>query len=221
MEIFTNSKDVKKFIHPSIKVHSFNSLLQDQFIKSSFLPLLILTSDFIDLSRTAVPYHCRKKPYDLVVLYDNSSNCLQHLINFDVLALLKYPLIQFDIDLIIERYEFRRSFIQNKDFSNSILKVNSGKYILTNDIKFIRAYGNYTLIFTEKERIMERSTMAQISNRLPNKTFIQTHRSYVVNINTITEIKLRSLKIKNDTIPISSRKKSEVLKLLENQNMIV
>ena len=221
MTIYTNSEKIIRFKNSSLNIHLFKDGA-DLFsrITTTHLPLLILTNDFKDLNKFAVTYFQRNPFYELVIINENSKNKILQLINNDILAVLTFPVLQSDFDLVMERYKFRRNLFQNKDYSKILLKLNS-KYILTNEIKFIRAYGNYSLIFTAKDRIIERATFFEITNRLPKDTFIQTHRSFVVNINTISEIKQRSLKIGNDTIPISSRKKCEVLKLLENKNMII
>jgi DNA-binding LytR/AlgR family response regulator len=222
MIIYTNSEKIIRLRKPLLNI----SLFKDEQdlstkIKTSHFPLLVLTSDFKDLHKFAVSYFKREPLYELIVINEKSQNKTLRFLNNDILAILTDPFLQTDFDLVMERYKFRRDLFQDKNYSQILLKVNTSKYILISEIKFIRAYGNYTLVFTSKERIMERTLFSEITNRLPKDIFIQTHRSFVVNINCITEIKQRSLKIGNDTIPISSRKKSEVIQLLENQNMIV
>lgn len=220
--IYTNLENAIQFRSPNIQIHSFKDS-EDLFskLKRNSFPLLILTNDFKDLNNFAVSYFKRDPIYDLVVLNNNSQNNALRFINNDILAVLTLPLDKFTFDLVLDRYKFRRELFQKNNYSQILLKLNSHKYVLTSEIKFLRAYGNYTFIFTTKERIMERTSFSEITNRLLKDVFIQTHRSFVVNINSVTEIKQRSLRIGNDTIPISSRKKSEVIKLFENQNMII
>jgi len=222
MIIYTNSEKLSHFKNISIRmfvIKDGNDLFVK--IKTNNLPLLILTSDFKDLNKFAVSYLKRNPFYELAIINKNSyCNTLQF-INNDILAILTNSFSQSELELVFERYKFRRNLFRNKTYSQILLKLNSHKYVLTSEIKFIRAYGNYTFIFTTKERIMERTPFSEITNRLINDIFIQTHRSFVVNINSVTQIKQRSLRIGNDTIPISSRKKAEVISLFENQNIIL
>jgi DNA-binding LytR/AlgR family response regulator len=222
MIIFTNSLEIKQFKNSDFKIcliEDENDLLLK--IKKNDFPLLILTSNFPDINKFIVSYYKRDPLYDLAVLSSNSQDKVVHLLNNDTLAILTTPLLLSDFETVLERYRFRKSLFLNKNCSQVLLKLNTNKFVLISDIKFLRAYGNYTLVFTSKERIIERIPFAEISNRLPSDNFIQTHRSFVVNINSISEIKQHSLKIGNDTIPISSRKKTDVLKLLEKNEMIV
>jgi DNA-binding LytR/AlgR family response regulator len=222
MIIFTDSFEIKKFKKSDFTIcliEGENDLLLK--IKNNEFPLLILTSNFPDINKFIVSYYKRDQLYDLVVLSSNSQDKAAHLLNNDTLAILTTPLLFSDFETVLKRYRFRKSLFLNKNCSQVLLKLNTNKFLLISDIRFLRAYGNYTLVFTSKERIMERIPFAEISNRLPNDNFIQTHRSFVVNINCISEIKQHSLKIGNDTIPISSRKKTDVIKLLEKHEMIV
>ena len=220
--IFTNSEKIIQLRNPSLNILLFKDGADlSAKIETTHFPLLILTNDFKDLNKFAVTYFQRNPLYELIIKIENSKNNTLQLINNDILAILSDPIFQSDVDLIIERYSFREVLFQNNNCYNMLFRLNSQHCILTNEIKFIRAFGNYSLIFTSKERIMERTAFSEILNRLPKDIFIQTHRSFLVNINTISEIRQHSLKIGKDTIPISIRKKGDVLDLLKKKNIII
>lgn len=81
------------------------------------------------------------------------------------------------------------------------------------DILFIEADKNYLKIQTLKEQFKIRSTLKDITNNLP-KTFIQTHRSFIVNSSYIEKINPLNLVVETFTIPLGSSFKKNVLNIL-------
>jgi len=75
--------------------------------------------------------------------------------------------------------------------------------ISTEDINFIESEGNYILFHTDYKIYKSRSTIKNIMETLSESTFIQTHRAYVVNKTKIEKFNIKSLVIKNVTIPVS------------------
>ncbi len=55
-------------------------------------------------------------------------------------------------------------------------------------IVFIKALGDYVIIKTIKEKYITLSTMKDMCDSLPKEKFARTHRSFIVNMNRITEI---------------------------------
>ena len=108
-----------------------------------------------------------------------------------------------------EREEYSEaSFIALK--SKAILKLNS--------ILYIKSDGPYVEVFTEgKERPeIDRNTLKALLAELPDKIFIQVHRSYIVNINYIQSIYSSKLVLKNGwEINISRTFKSKVEEALK------
>jgi hypothetical protein len=222
MILYTNSEIIAKLGSGFLNV----SLIKEEKdlrikLPETYCPLIILTDEFKGLKSLLVNYFLRKSIYELVILTENKQYKPDNLINNDVLALLSFPVLPTDLNKVIERYKFRRDLFLPKKLNHLLLKLNTDKFILISDIRFIRAYGNYILVFTSKERIIERIPFSTITKKLPRDTFIQTHRSFMINIYMVKEIKQCSLKIGDDTIPISARKKHEVLKLFQSQKMIV
>lgn len=79
----------------------------------------------------------------------------------------------------------------------------------TNEILFIQAEGVYLKVVTSNKNYLIRSTLASALLELPLKQFIQVHRSFIVNIDLITESKSDILFINNHQIPISRTFKDE------------
>ena len=57
-----------------------------------------------------------------------------------------------------------------------------------NDIKYIRASGNYAEIFTDERKYLHHETISRLEALLDPKTFIRIHRSTVVRIDQISEL---------------------------------
>lgn len=71
------------------------------------------------------------------------------------------------------------------------------------DIYYIEADKNYLNIHTVDKVYTTRATIKQITTRLPQSCFIQTHRAYIVNKNKIEKFNLKFIVVKNNEIPIS------------------
>ena len=88
--------------------------------------------------------------------------------------------------------------------------------ISTEDINFIESEGNYILFHTDNKIYKTRSTIKKIMEILSESTFIQTHMAYVVNKTRIEKFNIKSLVIKNITIPVS---KSYLNNLIQSANL--
>ena len=79
------------------------------------------------------------------------------------------------------------------------------KVIPIKTIEFIQAASNYSIIhLTEGKNIMVSKTLKSITESL-NTDFIRTHKSYVVNLNYVSEYNIR-----NGTIQMESKKEALV-----------
>lgn len=223
MIVYTNSKTVKAFIQERLmNVCLIENVEELTLSKTNFNhPLFILTVDFIRLELLLVSYFHRKPTYEIAILSDEETFKTEQLLSNDVLALLSNVPLLSDITSVIEKYKYRRDLFQSKKAHPLLIALNAEKIIIASDIRFIRAYGNYTLIFTTNERIVERVPFAVIQEKLPKDCFVQTHRSFVINISKVDDIKQRFLKIGRDNIPISARKRKEVISRFRELQLIV
>lgn len=79
------------------------------------------------------------------------------------------------------------------------------------DIFWIEASGDYIKIQTKDKNHIVYSTLKKIEEKLPTKRFIRVHRSFVVNLDKITNIDPNNLEINKKIIPISNTYKEELL----------
>lgn len=71
-----------------------------------------------------------------------------------------------------------------------LVQTGSGSTVLRfTEIEYLEAARNYVAIHAGGREYLVRDTMANIEVRLPRATFVRTHRSYIVNIDRISEIR--------------------------------
>lgn len=78
------------------------------------------------------------------------------------------------------------------------------KKLDVNEILYIKSDNVYVEIFTEGNRFIQRKFLSQISEELPNQ-FVRIHRSYLVNLDQVTNRKKSYFMIDNTKIPVSRK----------------
>ncbi len=77
-----------------------------------------------------------------------------------------------------------------------------------NDIQYIKSDNVYVEIFTEGHRYIQRKFLGQISKELPSQ-FVRIHRSYLINMDRVTERTKSFVLIEGHKIPVSRKFKLE------------
>lgn len=85
----------------------------------------------------------------------------------------------------------------------------SFKKITIADIRYIQAFKNYIELHLNDQRIVIRSTLQRFTQILPQKYFVQIHRSFVVNIRFVDEISPNNINVGTNSIPLSKGYKDE------------
>ena len=90
-------------------------------------------------------------------------------------------------------------YYANKEVSNSDINeifIKKGSLLVKlkfKDIIYIEALENYVTLNTKSEKFTIHFTMKALESQLPSETFIRVHRSFIVNISLIKNIKENSL----------------------------
>lgn len=84
------------------------------------------------------------------------------------------------------------------------------KKIFLKDILFIEGLENYICIYTASDKTLVHSTMKNIYSSLPESDFIQTHRSFIININRVNLIEGNILNIEGHEIPVARNYREQV-----------
>ncbi|WP_347925930.1 LytTR family DNA-binding domain-containing protein [Pontimicrobium sp. SW4] len=81
-------------------------------------------------------------------------------------------------------------------------------------ILYIQSFGNYLKIFTDSRMYLISETLINITTLL-SENFQRTHKSYIVNLNRVSEASRTHLLIENKKVPVSAMYKVIVFEKLE------
>ena len=135
------------------------------------------------------------------------------------------------IDYLLKPFEFARFFLalskvkdklnSNKNKKDDFFFLNTGaeKHRLSyNDIFYIETDGNYMRYHTKKGRYLVRASVKETNNLLPNKQFIQIHRSYIVSIKAIEKIEDNHVFINKNSLPVSASYRDHFYSIIDLSN---
>lgn len=87
--------------------------------------------------------------------------------------------------------------------------------LMLTDILYLEADDYYCKVHTEDESYLATKTLKKLSVQLPSEgPFFRCHRSYMVNLNRITEISETHVFLGNYKVPLSRSKRAEILVLV-------
>ena len=117
------------------------------------------------------------------------------------------PNLEGLLDSMIERTAARRRYLRWITVAHG----RSVRLIPVNDICYFQADNKYTLVVTGSAQSLINKTIRELIDELDPETFLQVHRSTVVNVNAIAAVHrdLRGrlevqLKARNETLPVSA-----------------
>lgn len=88
------------------------------------------------------------------------------------------------------------------------------------EILFVEAMQNYCVIHTSSRKLICYITLTAMNEKLPTDRFMKVHKSFVVALQKVTEIKGGSLKLERSVIPISRSLKQEVITKITTRNFL-
>lgn len=94
------------------------------------------------------------------------------------------------------------------------------KKIYLKDILFIESLENYVVIYTSLSKDMVSIRLKTLLDTLPDKTFMQVHRSFIVNLSCVQAIEGNQLIIGKHKIPVSRPLREEVYAAIINNQLI-
>lgn len=87
--------------------------------------------------------------------------------------------------------------------------------LMFTDILYLEADDYYCKVYTENKHYLATKTLKKLSAQLPPEApFFRCHRSYVVNLNRITEIGELDVFLDKHKVPLSRSKRAEILALV-------
>lgn len=82
------------------------------------------------------------------------------------------------------------------------------------DILFMESMGDYVKFVTTDKKYVTHNTIKHLEEKINKQCFIKVHRSYIINITKIDDIRENDLFIKGFEIPISKAHRAEIIKRL-------
>lgn len=83
-----------------------------------------------------------------------------------------------------------------------------------NEIYYIEACGIYSKVQLPDKSYIINEIISKVEVRLPSQTFIRVHKSYIINLNSITDLDKKYVYIEEIKIPIGLRYKNNIKNLL-------
>jgi DNA-binding LytR/AlgR family response regulator len=88
------------------------------------------------------------------------------------------------------------------------------------EILFAEAMENYVAIYSGDKKIVTHSTLKSVQESLPPKQFVQTHKSYIVNMDQISAIEGNVLHVGPYQVPVSKYLKEAVFEKILNNKLL-
>ena len=189
---------------------------------------------FLDIEMpemTGIEFLNNFNEYPQVIIISSKEKYALEAFEYDVTDYLLKPVSYSRFFKAIEKTQKRIDKEIAKDSNNTIEDTSSKEiFIKSNsslikikfiDILYVEALENYILICTSNDKYTVHFTMKAIEDKLPSDMFKRVHRSYIVNINNISEIESNSIILKYNNsqkkIPIGKSYKD---KLFNDLNLI-
>lgn len=139
---------------------------------------------------------------------------------FSFLSYKKYAKGKKEIKNLQEELDAYHKEAAKQDSESNFIHLKSKALINTNEILYIKSDGHYMEIFLEnkKKPEIERSTLTELLQLLPNVDFVRIHKSYIVNIRKIKIINATQLMLENgEWIKLSRTYKQQLKEMLHKE----
>ena len=83
------------------------------------------------------------------------------------------------------------------------------------DVEFIEADGRYTYIHYKGQKKISNASLKVLKEKLEERHFVQTHRSFIVNLTKVETIALHHIHIGKHEVPVGKTYRNELLKGLD------
>lgn len=188
-----------------------NPVDAESFIRFNKVDLLFLDVQMNEYSGLELMNRLESKPH--VILTTAFGHYSLKAFDLDIDDYLLKP-IRFDrfekaTDKVYKRFKLEVSALnssQKVDDGSGYIFINSGRKlerIALNDIQYIEGMRDYLQIITYKKKHMVLTVFSKMLDMLPTKEFIRVHRSYIVSLSKIEEVKKDSLVVYGKRIPLS------------------
>jgi DNA-binding LytR/AlgR family response regulator len=86
--------------------------------------------------------------------------------------------------------------------------------LLLNEILYIEGLSEYVKIYTDNKRIVTKTSMTNMEEKLPSENFMRIHKSYIVSLHKIEAFTSSSIEVTGKELPIGRSYKNRVSQVL-------
>ncbi|MCL6272523.1 LytTR family transcriptional regulator DNA-binding domain-containing protein [Muricauda sp. 2012CJ35-5] len=208
MNLLSENPDVDIILIDIVLKGEHDGIELARMINESYdIPFLFLTSHsddyLIERAKSVKPYAYLLKPFN----------------DRQVCIAIELALKNFSNKTPEKDHLGKHEFSTNQ---NQVLQIKDSLFLKKNhyfervplqEILFLEADSNYCSVYTKTERFMYSVGLNKIEAQLPVDRFLRTHRSYVVNINSVKGFSGNMLYVGEMKVPVSKAHKEDVFKL--------
>ena len=215
-------KKYSKKHNQSLIICSFSNVLDffDSISKSKY-NILIISDDFCTKDCLNEVAKIKRNDYSISICllsYDNEVAIEGYKIKAE--AFFNPPITYEKIERIMDRLISTQNDIYKRDDKIMIKVGNSYSVIKYDSISYIEISGHYLVIHTDKDIYKSRGSFKTLLKTIKNSSLVRCHKSFIVNVYKITNIKNKSVYLGDTIIPLGMEGKRLLLsKLKSNKNI--
>ena len=121
-----------------------------------------------------------------------------------------YQMIQDDVQVV-------SNTVADKMQDDSFIYIKENKKVVKvylSEIKYIEGLSEYVQIYTDKRKIITKTSMTQMEEKLTSERFLRIHKSYIVSISKIEAFTANTIEIQGKELPIGRSFKNGVISAL-------
>lgn len=151
-----------------------------------------------------------------VILTTSKTEYAYNAFEYHVTDFLKKPYTYQRFQEAINKITFAEDNRRKENDDDHIYIKTDGKLVRLNnsDILFIESMGDYVKFVLADKKYVTHNTIKNLEEKVNPDTFMKVHRSYIVNIRKVDNLRDNSLFINGMEVPISKANKADVLKRL-------
>jgi DNA-binding LytR/AlgR family response regulator len=195
-----------------VKGHFTNVNDAAVFLNDNMVDLLFLDVEMPGESGFTLLDHIAYSPK--VILTTSKADYAYNAFEYNVTDFLKKPFTYQRFLLAINKVSALLEPVgQPESGEDQIFIKTEGKLVRLNndDVLYIESMGDYVRFVTNDKKYVVHNTIKNLGEKMNRQAFMKIHRSYIVNIQKVDNIRENGLFIKGTELPISKAHRAEVI----------
>lgn len=114
-------------------------------------------------------------------------------------------------------FDLKKENGESREHDDSVFvkKDSSMIRIRKSDILWAEALGDYSVLYTDKDKFVLHCTLKVVEEKLPPQDYLRVHRSFIIKIDTIEKVEDNTIFSNRKSIPIGKSYREEVFRRLK------